>query len=87
MPVLKKVLEEFSNVNLVNADIMETDVGQWLHQPGYLVVANIPYYITSALIRRLLEAEIKPGRIALTIQKEVAQRVVAPNRGTCPFWR
>jgi 16S rRNA (adenine1518-N6/adenine1519-N6)-dimethyltransferase len=56
---------------------METDVGQWLHQPGYLVVANIPYYITSALIRRLLEAEVKPGRIALTIQKEVAQRVCA----------
>ncbi|BBB47558.1 16S rRNA (adenine(1518)-N(6)/adenine(1519)-N(6))-dimethyltransferase RsmA [Pelolinea submarina] len=76
-PVLKKVLKEFPNVNLVNADIMDTDVGQWMHQPGYLVVANIPYYITSALIRHLLEAEVKPGRIALTIQKEVAQRVCA----------
>lgn len=76
-PVLKKVLKEFNNVKLVNADIMDIDVGQWMHQPGYLVVANIPYYITSALIRRLLEAEVKPGRIALTIQKEVAQRVCA----------
>ena len=77
IPVLKKVLNEFTNVNLVNADIMDTDPGQWMHQSGYLVVANIPYYITSALIRHLLEAEVKPGRIALTIQKEVAQRVCA----------
>jgi 16S rRNA (adenine1518-N6/adenine1519-N6)-dimethyltransferase len=41
----------------------------------YKVVANIPYYITSALIRHLLEAEIQPSRIVLTVQKEVAQRI------------
>ena len=41
----------------------------------YKVVANIPYYITSALIRHLLEAEIKPQRIVLTVQREVAQRI------------
>ncbi len=76
-PVLKKVLQPFDNVQLVNADIMEADTGQWMKQSGYRVVANIPYYITSALIRHLLEAEVKPGRIALTIQKEVAQRVCA----------
>ncbi|MDK2981140.1 MAG: rRNA (adenine1518-N6/adenine1519-N6)-dimethyltransferase [Chloroflexota bacterium] len=76
-PVLNKVLKPFDNVQLVNADIMDTDAGQWMKQPGYRVVANIPYYITSALIRHLLEAEVKPGCIALTIQKEVAQRVCA----------
>jgi 16S rRNA (adenine1518-N6/adenine1519-N6)-dimethyltransferase len=43
--------------------------------PTYKVVANIPYYITSALIRHLLEASIQPSTIALTVQKEVAQRI------------
>jgi 16S rRNA (adenine1518-N6/adenine1519-N6)-dimethyltransferase len=44
---------------------------------NYKVVANIPYYITSAIIRHLLEAEIKPRSIVLTIQQEVAQRIIA----------
>lgn len=42
---------------------------------SYKVVANIPYYITSALIRHLLEAEIQPSNMVLTVQKEVAQRI------------
>ena len=41
------------------------------------MVANLPYYITSAIIRHLLEATLKPSRVILTIQKEVAQRIVA----------
>jgi 16S rRNA (adenine1518-N6/adenine1519-N6)-dimethyltransferase len=48
-----------------------------IQAPGYLVVANIPYYITSAIIRHLLENEPKPRRIVLTIQKEVADRICA----------
>jgi 16S rRNA (adenine1518-N6/adenine1519-N6)-dimethyltransferase len=44
---------------------------------NYKVVANIPYYITSAIIRHLLEADIKPQSIVLTIQQEVAQRIIA----------
>jgi 16S rRNA (adenine1518-N6/adenine1519-N6)-dimethyltransferase len=46
-------------------------------QPHYLVVANIPYYITSAVIRHLLENKPRPRRVVLTIQKEVAQRICA----------
>ena len=48
-----------------------TDVGR------YKVVANIPYYITSAIIRHLLEADLKPQTMVLTIQWEVAQRIIA----------
>ncbi len=43
----------------------------------YKVVANIPYYITSAIIRHLLEAPIQPSTIVLTVQLEVAQRIIA----------
>ncbi|MBU1691556.1 MAG: ribosomal RNA small subunit methyltransferase A [Gammaproteobacteria bacterium] len=75
--VLGKVLKDFPNVTLVNDDIMKMDPGGWMRASGYLVVANIPYYITSALIRHLLAARVKPKRLALTIQKEVAQRICA----------
>ena len=43
----------------------------------YLIVANIPYYITSALIRHLLAAQIRPRRMVLTVQREVADRICA----------
>jgi 16S rRNA (adenine1518-N6/adenine1519-N6)-dimethyltransferase len=46
-------------------------------EDGYLVVANIPYYITSAVIRHLLEAPVKPRRIVLTMQREVAERILS----------
>jgi 16S rRNA (adenine1518-N6/adenine1519-N6)-dimethyltransferase len=45
--------------------------------PTYKVVANLPYYITSAVIRHLLEATPPPERVVVTVQKEVAQRMVA----------
>jgi 16S rRNA (adenine1518-N6/adenine1519-N6)-dimethyltransferase len=45
--------------------------------PNYIVVANLPYYITSAVIRHLLEADPPPRRLVLTVQREVAERMVA----------
>lgn len=76
-PILKKVLKGFDNVRLILGNIMEIDPRELTSKAGYKVVANIPYYLTSNLIRRLLEAPLKPALIALTIQKEVAQRVTA----------
>jgi len=76
-PILKKVIKEFRNVHLIQGDIMEIDPVELTSIGGYKVVANIPYYLTSNLIRRLLESQLKPSMIALTIQKEVAQRVCA----------
>ena len=76
-PILKKVLKGFDNVRLIQGDIMEIDPRELTSKADYKVVANIPYYLTSNLIRRLLEAPLKPTLIALTIQKEVAQRVTA----------
>ena len=49
----------------------------WFHTPPILVVANIPYYITSALIRHLLESSLPPCRLVLTVQREVARRICA----------
>lgn len=77
LPALTEVLKPWSNVRIVNADILEINPDSLITAEGYLVVANIPYYITSALIRHLLEARHKPARLALTIQKEVAERICA----------
>jgi len=76
-PPLEAVLSPYQNVQLVHGDILDFEPGNLIQQPGYLVVANIPYYITSAVIRHLLESAPKPRRIALTIQKEVAGRICA----------
>jgi 16S rRNA (adenine1518-N6/adenine1519-N6)-dimethyltransferase len=77
IPVLKQVIAQFSNVHVIEGDILSLDPAQLVSQSQYLVVANIPYYITSALIRHLLEASLQPRRLVLTIQQEVAKRICA----------
>jgi 16S rRNA (adenine1518-N6/adenine1519-N6)-dimethyltransferase len=77
LPPLRAVLKPHQNVRVVNGDILKTAVSEIIHEADYLVVANIPYYITSAVIRHLLESYPKPRRIVLTIQKEVAERICA----------
>jgi len=77
IPPLREVLTPFANVQVVQSDILALDPAQLMKEPGYLVVANIPYNITSALIRHLLEARIKPARIIMTVQREVAERICA----------
>ena len=74
---LAEVLAAYDNVRIVQGDILDLQPSDLMDEPGYLVVANIPYYITSAVIRHLLEAEEKPARIVLTVQREVAERIVA----------
>lgn len=74
---LKAVLTPYANVSIVQGDILKSSLAGLVDQPGYIAAANIPYNITSAIIRHLLESEPKPRRIVLTIQKEVAERVCA----------
>ncbi|MCW5878952.1 MAG: ribosomal RNA small subunit methyltransferase A [Anaerolineales bacterium] len=77
LPALRSVLADRPNVEIVHADILKVNLSQHFSQPGFLVVANIPYYLTSNLIRHLLEGALRPARLALTVQKEVAQRACA----------
>lgn len=75
--VLEDIFAQEEKIELIQGDILEVNLNELFTQPGYLVVANIPYYITSALMRQLLEAKNAPKRIVLTIQKEVAERICA----------
>ncbi|MFH1129445.1 MAG: 16S rRNA (adenine(1518)-N(6)/adenine(1519)-N(6))-dimethyltransferase RsmA [Patescibacteria group bacterium] len=80
--ILEKILKDnnIKNVQIINDDILKMGdiarphVGRAM---SYMVVANIPYYLTSPLIRMFLETENKPSEIILMIQKEVAQRICA----------
>ncbi len=76
LPVLQFRLAERENVRIVHGDILELDPAMYLPS-GYKTVANIPYYITSALLRHLLEASVRPKLMVLTVQEEVARRIVA----------
>lgn len=77
IPILEQVVSQFSNVQVVEGDILTLDPAQLISQAEYLVVANIPYYITSALIRHLLESSLPPKCLVLTVQQEVARRICA----------
>jgi 16S rRNA (adenine1518-N6/adenine1519-N6)-dimethyltransferase len=78
-PVLKVILAPFTNVRSVQGDILKLDPADLMGSQSYVVVANIPYYITSAVIRHLLESDPKPRQIVMTIQKEVAERICAKD--------
>ena len=76
---LKAVLAPHANVHPVQGDILKLNPTDLMDSPGYIVVANIPYYITSAVIRHLLACDPRPRRVVLTLQKEVAERICAED--------
>ena len=77
LPPLTAILSPYENVRIIQGDILKLSPGELIHESNYIVVANIPYYITSAVIRHLLESDKKPRRVVLTVQREVAQRICA----------
>jgi len=76
LPLLQETLAPFPNVKIVQGDILALEPGDLL-SPPYKVVGNLPYYITSAVLRHFLEARAKPTLMVVTVQREVAQRIVA----------
>ena len=76
-PILNAALGHVPNIEFVYGDILTTDVPALIGGGDYVVVANVPYYITSAILRYLLENRQRPRRIVLTVQLEVAERMVA----------
>ena len=80
--ILKTSLSGFKNLSIVNRDVLEIEPGKLLQefahgQNQYKVVANLPYYITSAVIRHFLEAAFKPTTMIIMVQKEIAQTITA----------
>lgn len=76
LPILQQELAAYPHVRLVHGDILAQNPADWFSGP-YKVVANVPYYITGAILRHLLAGAHKPALLVLTVQKEVAERVTA----------
>jgi 16S rRNA (adenine1518-N6/adenine1519-N6)-dimethyltransferase len=74
LEILKETLADIDNVQVILGNILEAAIPI---PKEYKVVANVPYYITSPIIRLFLEAKIQPKAMILMIQKEVAQRICA----------
>ncbi len=81
IPVLDKTLAEYDNVTIINADIMEIDIETLVNEYSsgmpVSVCANLPYYITTPILMRLLESGVRFKSITVMVQNEVAARLVA----------
>lgn len=81
LPVLEQTLSEFDNVKVVNDDILKIDLHKLIKEEfvglDVVICANLPYYITSPVIMRLLEEKIPVKSITVMVQKEAAQRICA----------
>ncbi len=76
IPILEAQFADLDKVELVEGDILDLDPAA-LMGGSYKVVANLPYYITAAILRHLLEASTRPQLMVLTVQLEVARRLTA----------
>lgn len=83
--LLKKRLAGFPDVKIVHADILKVTPGQLLQDNlpasevvrGYKVIANLPYYITSPVLSHFLEAQPRPSKMVVMVQKEVGEAIAA----------
>lgn len=88
VPVLDETLADCDNVKILNADVMKLDLRRMIEEefPGgeVAVCANLPYYITSPVIMRLLEERLPVTSITVMVQKEAAERLCAhPGERAC----
>jgi 16S rRNA (adenine1518-N6/adenine1519-N6)-dimethyltransferase len=86
IPILEDVMSPYKNVSVVHSDILKTDLKQlWEEQftglAGVSVVANLPYYVTTPIIMKLLEERLPLENIVVMVQKEVAERMAAKPGG------
>lgn len=87
-PILEETLADFDNVEIVFADVMETDLAALLAEKAggleTIVCANLPYYITSPVIMKVLESRLPVTAMTVMVQKEAADRICAkPGTRDC----
>lgn len=81
LPVLDETLAGYDNLKVINADVLELDLNRLIADEfadmDVVVCANLPYYITSPVIMKLLEDKLRVSSITVMVQKEAAQRICA----------
>ena len=81
VPVLQEQMKGFDNFTVINEDILKTDIAGICEEYGkgrpIKVVANLPYYITTPIVMRLIGEDLPISSVTIMIQKEVAERMIA----------
>ena len=86
MPILEETLKEFDNIQVINKDILKTDLNDLVEQNSLIegqkikevkIIGNLPYYITTPIIMKVLEEGVNASSITIMMQKEVAERLMA----------
>lgn len=81
MPILNESMAEFENFKLINNDILKVDIEELCQEEfggkPFHVIANLPYYITTPIVMKLLEEKLPVKSMTLMVQKEVADRMCA----------
>ena len=81
LPILDETLKDYDNVGIIHGDILKVDINELIEERlaggPIKVVANLPYYVTTPIIARLIEEDLNIESIIIMIQKEVAHRIVA----------
>jgi len=86
IPILKEVLADESHTTVIHGDVLKLDLKQLFEDQfgdvsGVSVVANLPYYVTTPILMKLLEERLPLEHIVVMIQKEVAERMAAKPGG------
>ncbi len=83
IPILAETLTDHPHVTVLQADALEVDFAQLPFAPGQAlrVVANLPYYVTTPILMRILESDLPYDRAVFMVQREVAERMVASPGG------
>ena len=79
--VLAETLKGYEHLNVVQGDILKTDIAALMGGAPFKVAANLPYYITTPIMLSLLEQKLPITRIVTMVQREVAERMTAPPGG------
>lgn len=86
IPILQETLSEYNNIEIINSDVLKTDFHKILEQnreidgqkiDGVKILGNLPYYITTPIIMKILEDKVPADSITIMLQKEVADRIKA----------
>lgn len=90
IPILEETLSEFDNVEVINQDVMKTDLNRLISRyeeiggqkrTGVKIIGNLPYYITTPIIMKILEEGVLADSLTIMLQKEVADRILAGPGG------
>jgi 16S rRNA (adenine1518-N6/adenine1519-N6)-dimethyltransferase len=81
IPILNKTLASYDNVKILNTDVMKTDLDEIIREESdgkkVKIVANLPYYITTPILMKILRGHVDYESITVMVQKEVALRMQA----------